>query len=170
MAVFMGLVVLAASLVAVSDAGAQDASQPTGSSFSDVEGHWAADYISTLEDLGVLEGTACGEGMLCPDSPLKRETMAVWLVRVLDGSDPEPVQDTRFSDVDGSHRWAAHIERFAELGVTTGCGDGTNYCPDVTVSRAQMASFLVRAFELPAAEPAGFGDIKEDGSQPPLLA
>ena len=160
-AVLMGLVVLA-SLVAVSDAGAQDDSQPTGSSFSDVEGHWAADHISALEDLGVLEGTECGEAMLCPDSPLKRETMAVWLVRVLDGSDPEPVEDTRFADVDGSHRWAAPIERFAELGVTTGCGDGTNYCPDATVSRAEMASFLARAFELPAAEPAGFGDIEGD--------
>ena len=160
-AVFMGLVVLAASLVAVSDAGAQDDLQPSGSSFSDVEGHWAADYISALDDLGVLEGTECGEAMLCPDAPLKRETMAVWLVRVLDGSDPEPVEGTRFFDVDGSHRWAAHIERFAELGVTDGYGDGT-YRPDVTVSRAQMAAFLARAFELPAAEPAGFGDIEGD--------
>ena len=157
-AVLVGLV---ASLVAVSDAGAQDDSQPTGSSFGDVEGHWAADHISALDHLGVLEGTECGEAMLCPDSPLKRETMAVWLVRVLDGSDPEPVDDTRFLDVDGSHRWAAHIERFAELGVTDGYGDGT-YRPDVTVSRAQMASFLARAFELPAAEPAGFGDIAGD--------
>ena len=161
-AVCMGLVVLAASLVAVSDAGAQDDSQPPRSSFSDVEGHWAADHIAALEDLGVFEGTECGEAMLCPDSPLKRETMAVWLVRVLDGSEPEPVEGTRFADVDGSHRWAAPIERFAELGVTTGCGDGTNYCPDATVSRAEMASFLVRAFELPAAEPAGFGDIAGD--------
>jgi len=86
------------------------------------------------------------------------------MVRVLDGSDPEPVEETRFSDVDGSHRWAAHIERFVELGVTEGYGDGS-YRPDVTVSRAQMAAFLARAFELPAAEPAGFVDIDGDFHQ-----
>ena len=120
------------------------------------------DHIVGLEADGIFEGTECGEAMFCPSTPLKRETMAVWIVRVLDGSDPDPVDDTRFSDIDSSHRWASHIERFAELGVTKGCGDGTSYCPDVTVSRAQMASFLARAFDLPAAEPAGFGDTEGD--------
>ena len=91
--------------------------------------------IVGLEDEGIFDGTECGEAMFCPSTLLKRETMAVWMVRVLDGSDPAPVTGTRFPDVDGSHRWAAHIERFAELGGTTGYTDGT-FRPDVTVSRA----------------------------------
>ena len=46
------------------------------------------------------------------------------------------------------------------LGVTVGCSKGPDlYCPDVVVTRAQMASFLTQAFELPAAPPVGFTDI-----------
>jgi hypothetical protein len=33
------------------------------------------------------------------------------------------------------------------LGITQGCG-GPNYCPSLSVTRAQMAAFLVRAFKL----------------------
>ena len=33
------------------------------------------------------------------------------------------------------------------------------FCPDAVVTRAQMASFLVRAFGIPAAAPAGFADV-----------
>ncbi|MGH9380512.1 MAG: S-layer homology domain-containing protein [Thermoanaerobaculia bacterium] len=35
----------------------------------------------------------------------------------------------------------------AALGVTVGCGDGA-YCPANPVTRAQMAAFVTRAFEL----------------------
>ena len=163
-AVLASLLALVASLVAASTAGAQDAPESAESSFTDVEGHWALDHIVGLEDEGTFDGTECGEAMFCPSTPLKRETMAVWMVRVLDGSDPAPATNTRFSDVDGSHQWTAHIERFAELGVTKGYTDGT-FRPDVTVSRAHMASFLARAFDLPAAEPKGFGDVEGSGHE-----
>jgi hypothetical protein len=42
--------------------------------------------------------------------------------------------------------WAARfIEKFAALNITKGCGDGTNFCPDQYVTRAEMAVFLTRA-------------------------
>jgi hypothetical protein len=39
------------------------------------------------------------------------------------------------------------IERLAQAGVTVGCNppDNTNFCPDDSVTRGQMATFLVRA-------------------------
>ncbi|HSK91725.1 MAG TPA: S8 family serine peptidase [Euzebyales bacterium] len=45
-----------------------------------------------------------------------------------------------FSDIAGNIT-------MADSGITTGCGP-TTFCPDATVTRAQMASFLVRALEL----------------------
>ena len=57
---------------------------------------------------------------------------------------------------------APFIERMAELGVTQGCGDGTGFCPDGVVSRAQMAVFLARAFGLPAGADPGFADVAGD--------
>ena len=131
--------------------------------FSDVaDGGTHSDAIHTLDHDGVFAGTLCGNDgdMFCPGEPLTRAHMAVWLVRVLDGADPAAVTETRFSDVDGSHPQAALIERFAALGVTYGCATGPlRYCPDDNVTRAQMAAFLVRAFDVPAADAAGFTDV-----------
>lgn len=118
--------------------------------------------IHTLDSWGVFEGTLCGEGLFCPDEPLSRAHMAVWTVRVLEGHDPGPVTETRFGDVNGDHPQAAFIERFAELEVTKGCGDGTNFCPDRVVSRAQMAVFLSRALDLDDGPDPGFSDVPED--------
>lgn len=115
--------------------------------------------IKMLADDGTFEGTDCAPGLFCPDEPLKRWTLAVWLVRILDGDDP-PNNGSRFSDVVGSPWWEGHVERLAQLRVTLGCGAGPRFCPDQSVSRAQMATFLTRAFELSAAADAGFEDVE----------
>jgi hypothetical protein len=51
-------------------------------------------------------------------------------------------------DVPESYWAASWIEQLANEGITGGCGNG-NYCPDTSVTRAQMAVFLVRTFNLP---------------------
>ena len=58
---------LVASLVAASTAGAQDATEPAKSSFTDVAGHWAVDQIVELEGEGIFDGTECGEGRVLPE-------------------------------------------------------------------------------------------------------
>ena len=126
----------------------------------DPDAYYAAP-VRGLADEGVFAGTECEDGF-CPDNPIDRSTMAVWTVRVLDGTDPVPVTSTRFTDVDASHPHAAFIERFAELGVTKGCGDGTEFCPDGTVIRAEMAVFLARAFALDEGPDPGFADVRSD--------
>ena len=116
--------------------------------------------VEALTADGVLAGTECGPGLFCPGDPIPRWLMAVWLVRVVDGQDPEPVRASRFVDVDASQWWARHVERLAELGITVGCvSEPAQYCPDDPVTRAQMATFLHRAFLLDRAIPAGFADV-----------
>jgi hypothetical protein len=51
-----------------------------------------------------------------------------------------------------------NIEAVAAQGVTLGCVRGVFYCPSDRVSRGQMASFLARAFDLPAATRDFFPD------------
>ena len=151
-----GALVVLMALVAV-PAVAQDA-EPYAD--FDSGAYWAVP-VTELAQAGVFAGTECEEGF-CPDGVLDRATMAVWTVRVLDGEDPEPVTSTRFADVEGSDRHAAFIERFAELGVTQGCRDGSVFCPDGTVTRAEMAVFLTRAFKLPLGPEPGFSDVASD--------
>ena len=63
-----------------------------------------------------------------------------------------------FMDDDQSSH-ADAIAAIAALGITTGCNaQGDNFCPNDLVSRGQMATFLVRAFDLPESEADYFGD------------
>ena len=117
------------------------------------------DAVAALAADGVLMGTECEPGLFCPDDPVARADLAVWLVRILDGADPLPAGLGSFQDVDPSQWWAAHVQRLLELGVTRGCGSGwMRFCPDESATRAQMASLLVRAFDMDEAAPAGFVD------------
>ncbi len=52
------------------------------------------------------------------------------------------------------------VEAIAAEGITRGCNPPTNtwFCPEESVTRGQMAAFLVRSLDLPAAAPAGFVD------------
>ena len=131
--------------------------------FEDVEGVHAP-AVAALEGLGVFEGTACGEGLFCPGEPVRRWTMAVWLVRVLDESEPQ-AGSSRFVDVDDSEWWMPYVERLADLGITYGCAtELARFCPEDPVTRAQMASFLSRAFGLEAPEgppEVEFSDVGE---------
>ena len=146
--------VLMASLVAAGPSAAQDAG-----GFSDVTQGVHKPAIDALAALGVFVGTACGEAMFCPGDEMKRSTMAVWLVRVLDSKEPPSVDESSFADVVSDEWWLAHVERLAALEVTKGClTEPLRYCPDESVTRAQMATFLVRALDLEAGDPAGFVD------------
>ena len=64
---------------------------------------------------------------------------------------PAPSAPT-FGDVPASHPFARFIEALAASGITGGCGDGSNYCPNAALTRGQMAVFLAKALGLHWAE------------------
>ena len=131
-----------------------------GNTFDDIGAAGVhAPSVAALADAGVLEGTECAVGRFCPNEPIERWMMAVWLVRAVDGQEPSPASTSRFADVDTRRWWAPHVERLAELGITSGCaGRPARYCPDDSVNRGQMATFLTRAFGRQAGPSAGFAD------------
>jgi len=119
----------------------------TGNIFFDVSaGDFAANFIEDLFDDGITAG--CGNNNYCPDAEVSRAEMAVFLLRAKYGAGYSPPAAIGvFGDVDLSY-WAVHwIEQLATEGITTGCGSG-DYCPETTLTRAQMAVFLVRTFSL----------------------
>ena len=154
----MVLAVAAAGLGAVADSA--DAQSAGAGYFSDDDGSVHEPALDALASRGVLAGIECGEALICPSEPLKRWEMAVWLVRVLDGADPNPLGASRFVDVDAQQWWAPFVERLFDLRVTVGCAtEPARFCPDDAVTRAQMATFLQRAFDLEPAPAAGFTDV-----------
>ena len=122
-----------------------------------------AEPVGKLAEQGVFAGTLCESGF-CPHDAIDRKTMAVWVVRMLDGQEPASVSESRFSDVSVDDFHAPFIERMFETEVTRGCGDGSGFCPDSPVTRAQMAVFLSRAYDLPDGPDPGYSDVPVDAS------
>jgi len=132
---------------------------PVDTRFVDATKGPHAQAVQALAERGIFDGTECAEDRICPDAAIKRQTVAVWLVRAVDGEDPPALGGTGFGDVDGASPWTPHVERLAALEITRGCAlDPPLFCPDDPVTRGQMASFLVRSFGLDPAPAAGFSD------------
>jgi len=120
----------------------------TSPTFSDVPcSNLFAPWIYDLVSRSVTGG--CGNGQYCPNSPITREQMAVFLLRTSDGPAYVPPACTTptFNDVPCSSGFARWIEELVRRGVTGGCGGGS-YCPTTAVTRDQMAIFLVAMFGL----------------------
>lgn len=119
-----------------------------GTGFTDVPvGYWADKWVKQLAAEGITNG--CGVGRYCPDATVTRAEMAVFLLRAKHTSSYTPPSATGvFTDVPVGYWADKWIEQLALEGITSGCGVGT-YCPDSPATRAQMAIFLVRTFNLP---------------------
>jgi hypothetical protein len=104
-------------------------------------------FIDRLADLGITVGCQDTPPLFCPSDSVKRDQMAAFIVRGLGEFNPPTPATQRFADVPPSNPFYNFIDRMAVLGITQGCGGG-NYCPSLAVTRAQMAAFLVRAFNL----------------------
>jgi hypothetical protein len=121
---------------------------PAAGIFNDVPAdNGFAKWIEALAAEGITGG--CGGGNYCPNTPVTREQMAVFLLVAEHGTGYTPPTATGvFNDVPADYPFAPWIEALAAEGITGGCGGG-NFCPKGTVTRAQMAVFLVAAFNLP---------------------
>jgi cysteine-rich repeat protein len=107
-----------------------------------------ADYIEQLFNEGITSG--CGGGNYCPDNPVTRRQMAVFLLKTKEGSSYMPPPATGiFGDVPSTDTFAPWIEELYHRNVTGGCQTAPLlYCPDNPNTRGQMAVFLVKTFGL----------------------
>ena len=104
------------------------------------------DAIHTIAQDGLTGG--CGGGDFCPNASVSRAQMAVFLLKAKYGAAyvPPPATGTVFTDVSVQSFAAAWIEELAAEQISSGCGGG-GFCPTTSVTRAQMAVFLLKALE-----------------------
>jgi hypothetical protein len=125
--------------------------------FTDIAGSAFRSDIEWLYLEGITGG--CSTSSFCPSLSVTRAQMASFIARALDL--PAASHDY-FTDDNGLSHEAA-INSVAEAGIAAGCGDG-RFCPSQSVTREQMASFLVRARGLVAG--AGLNLFDDDNSSP----
>jgi len=124
-----------------------------GRSFTDAPvSHPFYSAIETLFHSGVTAG--CGPGLACPDDGVTRAEMAVFLLKAKLGPAyaPPAGSGTVFSDVPPGSFGVSWIEELFASGISAGCGPGI-FCPNDTVTRAEMAVFLLKARRGSAYQP-----------------
>ena len=119
--------------------------------FSDDDGSPHEPDIVAIWRAGVTAG--CGSGRFCPAGSVTRGQMAQFLANALT---LPPAEKDHFTD-DNDSPFHDSINRVAAAGITAGCGED-RYCPGGLVNRAQMATFLMKAFAVPASDQDFFTD------------
>ena len=123
----------------------------TATPFTDISGSIFRNDIIWLSNAGITKG--CTATTFCPDDPVTRAQMAAFLVRALG----LPGTATDYFTDDNGTLFESDINRLAASGITKGC-TATTFCPDLDVTRGQMAAFLVRALGLPGTATDYFTD------------
>jgi len=119
------------------------------SSFDDVTAD--ASYepaVDWLAEAGITLG--CTAASYCPSGTVTRAEMAVFLWR-LEGS-PEDLPAAGFADLPTGSFSSPAVDWLLASGTTTGC-TARSYCPEGSVTRAEMFSFLNRLASVLPSEP-----------------
>ncbi|HXW69286.1 MAG TPA: S-layer homology domain-containing protein, partial [Dissulfurispiraceae bacterium] len=123
--------------------------------FSDVSSsYWAYPYIEAIAAAGISNG--CGNGEYCPAEEVDREEVAAFIIRALYGENPTcnggvPCSTTTpyFSDVPATDPYFQYVQKLYEVGITVSSG---TFGPGMSVTRDQMAVYLVRAAQIAAGQ------------------
>jgi competence protein ComEC len=121
--------------------------------FTDTGGHWAESAIEYLYNLDLVSGYS--DGSFGVKKSITRAEAATIITRHLDlpGSTPS------FHDVSSKH-WAYYsIGAVSEAHIMGGYEDGSFKAND-PISRAELATLLVRAYELSGKDTLTFTDVK----------
>ena len=132
--------------------------------FRDDDGNVHEGAIDALAERGIVSGYP--DKTFNPTAQLTRADMAVMLARALGADSTPSSSESHFTDIADDAEYRPAVNYLAEIGVTRGYNDGT-FRPDEAITRAQFASFIVRAFsqfspvETPARE---FSDVAVSSS------
>jgi hypothetical protein len=121
-------------------------------------------YLWTLTGGTITGGQTTGT--ITFDAGPAGTTMRLSVVDSVAGCDSAPGRrnvQVHFLDVPVGHAFHNHVNTLARNEVTGGCGGG-NYCPDASVTREQMAVFLLVAkegagYQPPACTAPMFNDV-----------
>jgi len=108
---------------------------------SELSDHWGEKEISVLIDKGIIKGD---NGKLNLKNTVTRAELLALIVRALDIEEKE--YNSEFSDVSADDWYAGVISSAKAAGLVD--GDGERVMPNDTVTREQMAKFLVSAYSV----------------------
>ncbi|MEG2420298.1 MAG: S-layer homology domain-containing protein, partial [Oscillospiraceae bacterium] len=115
------------------------AAAPAPVVFSDVEHHWAKDWVGTIAARGLMHGTA--PETFSPDTPITRATMVTVLYR-LEG-EPAVKTDAGYADTPENAWYEKALAWATAEGLVEGYGN-EEFRPHSCVTREQLAAMFYR--------------------------
>ena len=125
----------AAMLYALLDENTKASKETDDNSFTDIKGHWAIHQISTIANLGLMDGYS--DGSFRPDRKVTRAEAVTVLTALYDDFAADV---SSFTDMD--NHWAStYVNKAVKCGITAGYADGT-FRPEYPVTRAQLVTMI----------------------------
>ncbi len=120
---------------------------PVSPTFSDIEGHWAADFIRALASQRLISGLP--NGTFQPEGTMSRAQYAALLAKALD---PAPLRPSlEFQDVPADFWAYGAIDRAYRGGFLAGVSE-SRFAPNRTLPRVQVIVSLASGLNLPPVE------------------
>ncbi len=166
---YVTLIFMQKPLPEPSTSGTQDSDQIVElvpGDIADIVGTTFEGDIEWLAEEGIAIACDGAGSLYCPAQATTRGAMATMMARALDL--PASAED-HFVDDNGSPHEDA-INAMAAAGITLGCHTPSSYCPDQSLTRAQMASFFVRALDLTVPDADFFSDDGNSIHEPAINA
>lgn len=109
--------------------------------FTDMAGHWAAEYVERLADSGVVSGTTATT--FSPEAAMRRCDFVLMLWRA--AGQPQASAPCSFTDVPADAYYAAAVAWAQQAGIAQGSGDA--FDPLGQLTREQAFTLVRRAFD-----------------------
>lgn len=136
---------------------AVDKEQPAVPIFTDIDGHWASNIILNALDNKLIQGYP--DGTFRPDATITRAEFTVMLVNALklEGAGEGRI----FKDQEQIGSWAKEaVTKAVDAGIVNGYGDGS-FRPDLSITRAEIATMIARGLQLSSDADAMTGFIDD---------
>lgn len=126
--------------------------------FFDIIGHWSENEVIKLSDKKIVNGVSASRF-----EPDRKITRAEFLTLVLKAIDVEARANTiSYSDVDPEAWYAGVISQAEKIGLTNELENGTNIEPNKSITREEIMTVLVKAFEYKGKSITGDADSSFD--------
>lgn len=119
-----------------------DTTEDGESAFTDIENHWAKDYINQLSAAGIVNGKT--STTFAPDDPITRAELVKIVVNAFEISKEDPTL-AGFSDVSDQDWYATYVAAAKAAGVIGGYEDGT-FRPNQAITRAEALKIMLGAY------------------------
>ncbi len=136
----------------------------SSSIFSDLAGHWAAEFVEALVRRGAISGFP--DGTFAPDAPINRSQYAAIIAKTFQLPSRNP--GSRFTDVNPSFWAASAILKTAEMGFISGFPDGT-FRGGQNLTKVQAIVSIVNGLKLTGGNPQVL-NVYRDRAQIPTYA